>query len=244
MQGDVIAIVDKDAQTVARYSYDAWGVPEVKLDSSDCQIATINPFRYRGYYYDEEIELYYLQSRYYDANVGRFINADTTKAIDSTENHISTNIFQYFENAVVGNKDTAGKWLWNVICGVAGAALFGGIAYFICDLFNLSRDLKAGVTAGFATVGAVLGAVFGPKLLVSAFNKIKPWLKEMRRKTKRIKYNPKNPENLGGVVLFGVIKVMVHLPHLKNPYNPHKFLHLQIEFGSFKIRIPLGKRVK
>ena len=54
----------------------------------------------------------------------------------------------------------------------------------------------------------------------------------------------KNPENLGGVVLFGVIKVMVHLPHLKNPYNPHKFLHLQIEFGSFKIRIPLGKRVK
>ena len=78
----------------------------------------------------------------------------------------------------------------------------------------------------------------------NAFNKIKPWLKEMRRKTKKIKYNPKNPENLGGVVLFGVIKVMLHLPHLKNPNNPHKFLHLQIEFGSFKIRIPLGKKVK
>ena len=233
---------------MARYSYDAWGkctITEACIElTNGVDIATINPFRYRSYYYDEEIGLYYLQSRYYDAAVGRFINADTTQAIDSTENHISTNIFQYCENAVVANKDTAGKWLWNVICGVAGAALFGGIAYFICDLFNLSRDLKTGVTAGFATVGAVLGAIFGPKLLVNAFNKIKPWLKEMRRKTKRIKYNPKNPENLGGVVLFGVIKVMVHLPHLKNPRNPHKFLHLQIEFGSFKIRIPLGKRVK
>ena len=82
MQGDVIAIVDKDAQTVARYSYDAWGVPEIKLDASDCEIATVNPFRYRGYYYDEEIELYYLQSRYYDASVGRFINGDTTYFIE------------------------------------------------------------------------------------------------------------------------------------------------------------------
>ena len=81
MQGDVIAIVDKDAQTVARYSYDAWGVPEIKLDASDCEIATVNPFRYRGYYYDEEIGLYYLQSRYYDAKIGRFIISD--KIFDS-----------------------------------------------------------------------------------------------------------------------------------------------------------------
>lgn len=188
--------------------------------------------------------MYYLQSRYYDATVGRFINADTTQAIDSTENLISTNIFQYCENAIVTNKDVTGKWLWNVICGVVGATLFGSIAYFICDLFNLSGDLKIGVTAGFATAGAILGAVFGPKLLASAFNKIKPWLKEMRRKTKRIKYDPRNPENLGGVVLFGVIRIMVHLPHLKNPFNPHKYLHLQIEFGPLKIRIPLGRRVK
>ena len=132
LQGDVIAIVDRDAQTVARYSYDAWGVVTNAVTYAELtngvNIATINPFRYRGYYYDEEIELYYLQSRYYDASVGRFVNADTAQAIDSTENHISTNIFQYCENAVVGNKDTTGKWLWNVICGVAGAALFGGIA--------------------------------------------------------------------------------------------------------------------
>lgn len=53
LQGDVIAIVDKDAQTVARYSYDAWGVCTVTQDSVG--IANVNPFRYRGYYYDEEL---------------------------------------------------------------------------------------------------------------------------------------------------------------------------------------------
>ena len=77
LQGDVIAIVDKDAKTVARYSYDAWGVPEIKFDSSECQIATVNPFRYRGYYYDEETGLYYVSSRYYDSEICRFVNTDS-----------------------------------------------------------------------------------------------------------------------------------------------------------------------
>ena len=108
MQGDVIAIVDKDAQTVARYSCDAWGVPEVKLDSSDCQIATINPFRYRGYYYDEEIGLYYLQSRYYDATLGRFVNADTTNYLDSFIAPNSSDLFSYCFNDFVNKDDPDG----------------------------------------------------------------------------------------------------------------------------------------
>ena len=77
LQGDIIEIVDEDAITVAKYSYDAWGVPTIISDISECKIATINPFRYRGYYYDQEIELYYLQSRYYDMDIGRFINVDS-----------------------------------------------------------------------------------------------------------------------------------------------------------------------
>ena len=94
-QDDIIAIVNKDAQTVARYSYDAWGVPTVTLDTSDCQIATINPFRYRGYYYDKEIGLYYLQSRYYDADIGRFINADEPEIFNNTINTVSISINKF-----------------------------------------------------------------------------------------------------------------------------------------------------
>ena len=65
LQGDIIAITDKDAKVVAKYTYDAWGVCTIAQDVSDCGIANVNPFRYRGYYYDSEIGLYYLQSRYY-----------------------------------------------------------------------------------------------------------------------------------------------------------------------------------
>ena len=70
LQGDIIAITDQTATVVARYSYDAWGKCTILSDTSGCEIATVNPFRYRGYYYDAEIGMYYLQSRYYDPDVG------------------------------------------------------------------------------------------------------------------------------------------------------------------------------
>ena len=62
LQGDVIAITNSSAAVVAKYSYDAWGVPTIISDTSGIGIASINPFRYRTYYYDTETQLYYLQS--------------------------------------------------------------------------------------------------------------------------------------------------------------------------------------
>ncbi|MBO5845283.1 MAG: RHS repeat-associated core domain-containing protein, partial [Clostridia bacterium] len=82
LQGDVIAITDDTGATVARYTYDAWGKVLSVTDAngnaitSATHVANINPFRYRSYYYDAESRLYYLQSRYYDPEVGRFLNAD------------------------------------------------------------------------------------------------------------------------------------------------------------------------
>ncbi|MBS6475931.1 MAG: RHS repeat-associated core domain-containing protein, partial [Clostridiales bacterium] len=68
-----IAITDTSTETVvATYIYDSWG----NILTATGTMAEANPFRYRGYYYDTETELYYLQSRYYDAEVGRFLNAD------------------------------------------------------------------------------------------------------------------------------------------------------------------------
>ena len=112
LQGDVIAIVDKDAQTVARYSYDAWGAVTNAVTYTELtdgvDIATINPFRYRGYYYDEEIGLYYLQSRYYDPNCGRFVNGDTNEIILVADDAVTTNYFTYCENNIVGSIDPSG----------------------------------------------------------------------------------------------------------------------------------------
>ena len=72
-KGDVIGIVSSAGTTVAKYSYGAWG--KCTLTWASSTIGQINPFRYRGYY-DSETGWYYLQSRYYDPTVGRFVNAD------------------------------------------------------------------------------------------------------------------------------------------------------------------------
>ena len=73
LQGDIISVVNAfSGETAASYVYDSWG----KVISATGTLADINPIRYRGYYYDTETGLYYLQSRYYDPETGRFINAD------------------------------------------------------------------------------------------------------------------------------------------------------------------------
>ena len=74
LQGDVTHILDDDANIVGTYTYDAWG--KITNLSSLTSIAQTNPFRYRGYYYDTESGLYYLNSRYYNPEWGRFISAD------------------------------------------------------------------------------------------------------------------------------------------------------------------------
>lgn len=81
LQGDILSITNKNGTSVAGYSYDAWGVCTIVSDLSNCNIAEVNPFRYRGYYYDSETKLYYLQARYYDPAVGRFINVDDINLI-------------------------------------------------------------------------------------------------------------------------------------------------------------------
>ena len=79
-----------------KYSYNAWGVPTILSDTSDCAIATVNPFRYRGYYYDVETGWYYLQSRYYDPGVGRFLNADASIYVGTERDNICTLTLQCY----------------------------------------------------------------------------------------------------------------------------------------------------
>ncbi len=119
LQGDIVTITDKNGETVAKYTYDAWGVPTIVLDKSEIGIATINPFRYRGYYYDQEICLYYLQSRYYNPEVARFVNGDEVEVLALNKSLDTINLFVYCNNNPVNNIDTFGcatfRDLWNAI---------------------------------------------------------------------------------------------------------------------------------
>ena len=115
LQGDVIAVVNKDAQVVVKYSYDAWGVCTIIQDTSGCSIATINPFRYRGYYFDQEIGLYYLQSRYYNPTVGRFVNTDEVSMLLLNEESFSVrNLYNYCGNSPIMYNDPTGYKLFPV----------------------------------------------------------------------------------------------------------------------------------
>ena len=77
-QGDVVALIDANGTQVVECGYDAWGNPISKSGSVVATIGTLNPFRYRGYVYDEETGLYYLRSRVYNPEWKRFMNADVS----------------------------------------------------------------------------------------------------------------------------------------------------------------------
>ena len=113
-RGDVTEIYDSTGALAASYSYDAWGkVVSVKDASgaaitSSTHIANVNPIRYRGYYYDTEISLYYLKSRYYDPQVKRFLNADGYAA--TGQSILGNNMFAYCDNNPVNRADSTGHF--------------------------------------------------------------------------------------------------------------------------------------
>ena len=103
LQGDIVGIMNADGYKVVSYSYDAWGVPYAPVYSTDSVVsaadkanAELNPFRYRGYYYDSETGYYYLQTRYYNPEWGRFINADGY--INANGDILGYNMFAYCGN--------------------------------------------------------------------------------------------------------------------------------------------------
>ena len=111
--GDIVAIYNNAGGKVAGYRYNAYGEcyiynPELTSNSNGSTIAEINPFRYRGYYYDTESGLYYLQSRYYDPAIGRFLNADTVDYLEP-ESITGINLYAYCENNPVMYVDIIGK---------------------------------------------------------------------------------------------------------------------------------------
>ena len=110
LQGDITEIVDKDGKAVAEYAYDAWGNMLTEYNGT-LTVEKLNPFRYRGYVYDEETGLYYLQSRYYDPLTGRFLNADVY-ADTQSGTPLSTNMFAYCENNAINKSDDEGKDAW------------------------------------------------------------------------------------------------------------------------------------
>ena len=152
LQGDVIAIITHWGAAYGTYTYDAWG----NVISQSGSIASLNPIRYRGYYYDAETGLYYLGSRYYDPQVKRFVNADG--AALATINPYSDgltdkNYFAYCDNDPVSRKDDVGTFFNTIIGGIVG----GITAACSAALSGESGRNIAAAAAGGAVSGAISG---------------------------------------------------------------------------------------
>ena len=111
LMGDIIGIYDESGSKVAGYIYDAWGNCTVQTYGNDARIGEVNPFRYRGYYYDSDIGLYYLKSRYYDAKVGRFINADGIEYLGANGDLAAYNLFAYCSDNPIAFIDESGAFV-------------------------------------------------------------------------------------------------------------------------------------
>ena len=151
-QGDVVRIVNSSRSVVASYTYDPWG----KIISSSGTLADVNPLRYRGYYYDTETGFYYLQSRYYDPEIGRFINADSYASTDAT-GLLSTNMFAYCENDPVNGSDPNGEWIHIAIGSAMGAVTSIITGYASAKQAGKDYSLFMAVTDGLS--GAASGAL-------------------------------------------------------------------------------------
>ena len=167
-QGDVIALLNANGTLAASYNYGAWGNYSVhdkdgKKNTSASFIGHINPLRYRGYYYDRETRLYYLQSRYYDFANCRFINADTFATTDAN-GFLSANMFAYCENNPIMRTDESGEFFNTVIGAVVGAT-FGAVSAAIAGTSIWGGALSgavSGAIAGFGVDVAMATVATGP----------------------------------------------------------------------------------
>lgn len=157
LQGDVVQLRNSSYAVVANYTYDAWGKLLGVTSSSgtaitsDTHIANVNPIRYRGYFYDTETKLYYCNSRYYDPQIKRFINADDIGFLGINNDYNSYNLYAYCGNNPIVREDTGG-YFWNTIIGAAAGAIVGGVTAAI-----KGDSIKAGIVSG-ALSGAATGA--------------------------------------------------------------------------------------
>ena len=174
IQEDIIGILDSNYNIVAKYQYDSYGNNISITDSSgnlivdNNNIANINPFRYRSYYYDKETNLYYLNKRYYSPIMGRFINADGI--INGNLDIIGYNLYAYCSNNPIIYNDKDGESL-GAFSIVAGVSFFVGIAStLISNTYtsiltgkkkssSFGDYAKAGVSS---TVGGLVTSVSGP----------------------------------------------------------------------------------
>ena len=161
MQGDVVAILDADGNAKVEYTYDAWGkILSISGPMADT-LGAVNPITYRGYVYDSDTDLYYLQSRYYDPAVGRFINSDVLAS--TGQDLIGHNMFAYCGNNPVNRADNGG-YFWDFILDVCS------LVVSVVEVIQNPTDVNAWIGLALDFVDVAVPVVGGLGEMADAFN--------------------------------------------------------------------------
>jgi RHS repeat-associated protein len=178
--GDVTSLTDSSGTVVAQYQYDAWG----NILSQTGSMASSNPYRYAGYRYDVSTGLYYLMTRYYDPNVGRFITRDSYPGFRNDP--LSLNRYNYTDSNPVNNVDPYGYWSFNKSITKSGywgkfhsswtatVSVYGFLAwystYFKASIsvhvhaVGIDQSYIAGaLSVIYGGIGTWLGTILGPE---------------------------------------------------------------------------------
>ena len=175
-QGDITHILDNTGMVVAKYIYDAWGNHAI-VDANGNDLASgvgvLNPFRYRSYYYDEETNLYYLQTRYYDPELGRFLSQDDVSYL-APDSSNGLNLYAYCANNPVMNVDPTGTIaFWIIAVIILGVAMvIGGTIGGVCSSqagnspLQVFKDIMIGIGIGLMVAGGLLALIGAAMFLI------------------------------------------------------------------------------
>ncbi len=158
-QNDVTALIDHDGNVVVKYTYDSWGnVRKIEGSLADT-IGVQNPFRYRGYYFDQETGMYYLKNRYYDPKLRRFICADSLKALKAGEDFGGKNLYVYCNGNPVAMLDDEGEFAISLIKAAVGAVVNVATTYIAAKVtgqeYGILDGVFAAVSGGVNTISAL-----------------------------------------------------------------------------------------
>ena len=269
LQGDVIAVYSDAGTKLVSYTYDAWGTVTTTYHNGGAStLAANNPIRYRSYYYDTALQMYYLQSRYYDAKICRFINADSALY----HSMLGYNLFAYCGNNPINRFDSTGKYyedLWNNYgdplddwflegAGAGGNGATGnhfgyGTAYYNYSVYSRTAAFDAlrggyyyggGGHIGGYTAQFAVGNVSVTDDMVTSSSKTSnvrnPWGKKGGLHHQSTINLVKNIyENMGYTV-----KTEVKIDIVKG-YKPYRFADLSItDSKGYTFYINVGKQIK
>ena len=179
LQGDIVAVYNTSGTKLVSYRYDAWGrILGTSYHNGGANTTAVhNPFRYRGYYYDDDLDLYYLATRYYDPVVRRFVTMDDYAVVTATPMGLTDkNLFAYCDNNPITRVDNGGEF-WHIVAGVAIGAVGGAVSTLIGDLITGTWSswetylISAGtgaLTGGLSAAGVPLGVMVAVSAGVSA----------------------------------------------------------------------------